>query len=127
MPIHASMKLSLLRPFSKVSVIVLIALGVLTPNAARATLRCEMLPSFFHSYLQHHVRFRTMTPEIEQRTIDTYLRRLDPGRSLLTQKEYDAMTSDMNGIFAKIPFMSLVLASYSFWVSRLRPGSSRRR
>jgi len=78
------------------------ALGVLTPAGTSATLRCEMLPSFFHSYLQHHVRYRSMTPEIEQRTIDTYIRRLDPGRSLLTQKEHDALATDMQGIFAKI-------------------------
>jgi carboxyl-terminal processing protease len=77
-------------------------MGVLAPGGASATLRCEMLPSFVHSYLQHHVRFRTMTPELEQRAIDTYLHRLDPGRSLLTATDSAEIAADLKGIFAKI-------------------------
>ena len=94
-----------LRPsrfFSTFPLLALIVLGVLAPAGAGATLRCEMLPSFFHSYLQHHVRYRAMTPELEQRAIDTYIRRLDPGRSLLTVKEATELAADLKGIFAKI-------------------------
>jgi len=96
------MPLSPFRFLSTISILVLMGLEMSAPSEAGATLRCEMLPSFFHSYLKHHVRFRAMTPELEERAIDTYIRRLDPGRSLLTAKEAEALAADLKGIFSRV-------------------------
>ena len=92
------MALNRLRLFS----LLLALLLALLPDSASATLRCEMLPNFFRSYLQNHVRFRELTPEIEQRTIDTYLRRLDPGRNLLTAPEAGKVVQGLEGLFDQV-------------------------
>jgi carboxyl-terminal processing protease len=51
------------------------------------------------AYLQSHVRFNALTPELEERTVETYVRRLDPSRTLLLASEEAAMRGALRGIF----------------------------
>ena len=50
-----------------------------TPTAAQ--LRCENIPQLARQYLKNHVSQSLLSPEVEERTIDTSLRRNDPSRS----------------------------------------------
>ena len=57
--------------------------AALVAGPAAAELRCNAIPNLMRGYLQNNVRFNDLTEEIERRTIETYVRRLDPSRTLL--------------------------------------------
>jgi carboxyl-terminal processing protease len=72
------------------------------PGAATAeqALTCKLLPKFLSTYLQHHVVYHQLDAELEARTIDTYLRRQDPSRSLLLESEATTLKEQLAGLFA---------------------------
>jgi carboxyl-terminal processing protease len=72
------------------------------PAPAAADLRCEQIPELIDAFLKYHVQHRRRTDEIEARTIDSYLKRLDPSRTLFLQGEIDAMKGSMGDIFEEI-------------------------
>jgi len=70
--------------------------------AATADLSCETVPRFMGAYLQNHVRYHRLDAELEQRTIDTYLLRLDPSQTVLLDDEVAALSKQLEGVFRKI-------------------------
>ncbi len=54
-------------------------------------LGCETLPRLMRTYLQHHIEFRDLSVELRERVAESYLRRLDPSRSLLLRGEADGI------------------------------------
>jgi carboxyl-terminal processing protease len=70
--------------------------------AAERRLECKAVDALVQSFLQNHVRFRQLDPEIESRAIETYVRRLDPSRTLLLESEAAAARASLAGIFEKI-------------------------
>jgi carboxyl-terminal processing protease len=76
-------------------VLVLLALLAGRPAAAASTLTCGDLPDLVALYLQKHLSFRTFSPELEQRTVENYLRRLDPQRVLLLEPEAEQLTQSL--------------------------------
>ena len=72
------------------------------PAAAERRLECKAVHSLVRSFLQNHVRYQQLDPELEQRTIDTYVRRLDPSRTLLLESEAVQARAALAGIFAKV-------------------------
>jgi carboxyl-terminal processing protease len=72
------------------------------PVQAQAELRCSAIPNLMRGYLQNHVRFNQLTEEIERRTIETYVRRLDSSRTLLLASEEAAMRASLRGILSKL-------------------------
>ena len=77
-------------------------LGLAASPASGADLRCTQIPDFVRAYLRNHVLHHTLTDEIEERTADTYLRRLDPSRSLLTEPEAAELRASLAGIFKQV-------------------------
>ena len=69
----------------------LLVLAASPGGAAEQSLTCKLLPKFLTAYLQHHVLYHQLDLQLEARTIDTYLHRLDPSRSLLIEPEADAL------------------------------------
>jgi hypothetical protein len=61
--------------------------AALVAGPAAAELRCNAIPNLMRGYLQNHVRFNELTEQIERRAIETYVRRLDPSRTLLLASE----------------------------------------
>ncbi len=76
--------------------------GLAAPPASGADLRCSQIPEFMRSYLRHHVLHHKLTDELEERTADSYLRRLDPSRSLLTEAEAAEIRATLSGIFEQV-------------------------
>jgi len=70
--------------------------------SADRALSCALLPRFLDAYLKHHVVHHQLDAELEARTIDTYLRRQDPSRSLLTESEAEALRASLKGLFANL-------------------------
>ena len=76
---------------------------LLLPRPAAAELKCNDLPGLMQQFLHHHVlHWAENDPELEARTVDTYLRRNDPSRTLLTRAEEQAIGASMRGAFDRI-------------------------
>jgi carboxyl-terminal processing protease len=69
------------------------------PRPAAASLTCEEIPELTSLYFQKHLRFRSLTDEIRERTVDGYLRRLDPQRVLLLEQEVEPLRTSMLQVF----------------------------
>ncbi len=77
----------------------ILAAATLLAGPAEADLRCDMIPNLMRGYFQNHVRFNERSDEIERRTFEIYVRRLDPSRTLLLASEEAAMRASLRGIF----------------------------
>ena len=71
-------------------------LAVASPSPA-ASLTCEIVPRFMRAYLQNHIRYHRLDQEIEDRTIDAYLRRIDPSRTVLLESEAEQIRRSLGG------------------------------
>jgi len=69
---------------------------------ASAQLRCESVPRWTHEYLKYHVSQNMLSPEVERRTIEIYVQRIDPSRSLLLESEASAARAALLGIFERM-------------------------
>jgi carboxyl-terminal processing protease len=74
----------------------------LAPRPAGAELVCAALPDLLQAFVRNHVQKSALDAELEARTVDTYLRRLDSSRILLTVPEVEAAKASMRGVFARI-------------------------
>ncbi len=74
----------------------------LAPGPAAGELACGALPDLMQDFLRGHVQRTPLGPELEARTVETYLRRLDPSRMLLTRAEVRAVNESMRGVFDRI-------------------------
>ncbi|MCG8589947.1 MAG: S41 family peptidase [Proteobacteria bacterium] len=83
----------------------LLALALLAPGAARAdgySLTCERLPELMRSFLQKHVRFHYLSDQLEERAIESYVRRIDPSQNLLLVSEAEALKTDLAIVFDQV-------------------------
>jgi len=84
------------------SLVLAALLLALAPRPAGAELVCAAVPDLMQAFVRNHVQKSTLDAELEARTIDTYLRRLDASRILLTAPEVEAAKASMRGIFTRI-------------------------
>jgi carboxyl-terminal processing protease len=75
--------------------------GVPAPSPP-GRLRCDVVPKFLESYLQAHIVHKQMTPELRERTVDSYLRALDPSKTLLYASEAQAIRKDDELMFGEL-------------------------
>jgi carboxyl-terminal processing protease len=78
----------------------LLGLGLATP--AYAQLRCQTVPQLAAEYLKGHVEINALTDELEQRAIDTYVRRVDTSRTVFTDSEAAAARARLDAIFERM-------------------------
>jgi len=86
---------------------IVIALGVLaTAPGAHATrtepLTCERIPELTRTYLHKHISFHYVNDDLRQRLIDTYLKRLDPSRSLYLTDEVQGLERKLRGVIQDV-------------------------
>jgi len=74
--------------------------------ATAATVGCETVSRFMSAYLQNHIRHHRLDDQLEERTIDTYLRRFDPSRTVLLEGEVAAIRKSLEGAFANVKLRS---------------------
>ncbi len=72
----------------------------LAPTAAQASepLTCERIPELTRTYLHKHISFHYVNDELRQRLIDTYMKRLDPSKSLYRIDEVTALEQKLRGV-----------------------------
>jgi carboxyl-terminal processing protease len=78
----------------------LAALASAAPAAAQ--LQCESVPRWMHEYLRYHVTQNALSQALEARSIETYVRRIDPSRSLLLESEAVEARASLSGIFLRM-------------------------
>jgi carboxyl-terminal processing protease len=65
-------------------------------------LSCVHLYPIQMKYLEKHVNFSELLPNLEARTIDQYIKRLDPQKLYLMEKDVAQVKKLMTGIFKKV-------------------------
>jgi carboxyl-terminal processing protease len=78
------------------------ALILVTSSPAFAELACGSVPSLARQYLKNHVKQRLLTPEIEERAIDTFVRRIDGSRTLLLDSRAVEIRESLVGVFNRM-------------------------
>lgn len=76
--------------------------SLLAGAPASARLRCDTLPKLLDSYVQAHIVHKRLTPEIQRRTIESYLDALDPSNTIFLADEADVVLADSDRIFREI-------------------------
>jgi carboxyl-terminal processing protease len=84
------------------AVLVLFSLLVLSPNSHAATLACKYIDAIERSFLHQHVTFNSLNENLESRTIEQYIKRLDPAKIYLQKGDLVTIRSKMKGIFQQI-------------------------
>ncbi len=86
--------------------LILIALlGVTTCSASPPPgmpLTCAAMPRLFELLFDQHVQVKRLDADLERRVIDSYLRRIDPSRALLTASEAEATRLQLNGLLGEV-------------------------
>jgi len=65
-------------------------------------LTCDELPRLMGTYLQNHVHYRQLTPELKARVAELHVRALDPSRSILLESDAQQLRDATGGIFAAL-------------------------
>ena len=83
----------------------LVAVLLILPGVASARtsdslhLTCERIPDLLRAYLQKHVRFHALNSELRTRAVNSYLKRVDPSKTLLLRGEVNTLRATLAGTF----------------------------
>jgi carboxyl-terminal processing protease len=69
------------------------------PRTASAGLTCGDISDLITIYFQKHIRFHQLSEEIRHRSIETYLRRIDPQRVLFLEADLREFSESLENIF----------------------------
>ena len=71
-------------------------------SPASAGLTCDRVPELLRAYLNKHYSFRYLNDELRNRTVESYIKRLDPSKSLFLTDEKDKLALDLQGVFQDV-------------------------
>lgn len=74
-------------------------LALASSPAQAKTLECRELPALFKSYTIHHYTQRDLSEDLRKRTIDRFVRGLDPSRTLLLKQDVEALREQASLVF----------------------------
>jgi carboxyl-terminal processing protease len=72
------------------------------PAAASASLTCERIPRLLDVFLEKHISYDELSDQLSSRIQESYLRRLDPSKTLLLEPEAAVLRSEMNELIAQV-------------------------
>ena len=72
--------------------------GTFSPTPATA-LTCGDIPDLTTLFFQKHIRFDRLTDSIKERTVETYLRRVDPQRVLFLDQDVARLEESLMAVF----------------------------
>lgn len=73
-----------------------------TGNDFKTELSCNNVKDIQKGYLLAHILYNDLTPELEKRTVDRYIKFLDGSKMVFTQNDVDTIKNDMKGIFSSL-------------------------
>ena len=65
-------------------------------------LSCESIHPFSEELLRKHIRFHYLNDDLRQRLVDTYVKRLDPSRSLYRADEIQGLRLQLRGVMQDV-------------------------
>jgi len=76
-------------------------LGILltTTSASAQTLQCQSVPALMSVFLGNHFSVNQLTPEVKARTVNLFLKFVDPNKQLLFKEDADKLTKELNDVF----------------------------
>jgi carboxyl-terminal processing protease len=72
--------------------------GPATAASTRNELTCERIPELIVHYLQKHIRFHYPNDELRERIVDSFVRRIDPAKTLYLRSEAEQIEKRLQGI-----------------------------
>ena len=69
---------------------------------ASLTLDCKHLHDISRGFLNYHIQHRQLTPALESRTIDQYVKKFDPFKIYLLAADVESMKKNLKGVFRQI-------------------------
>jgi carboxyl-terminal processing protease len=67
-----------------------------------ANLDCDTLYPLMSGFLAQHLTFKKFSPELESRTVNQFIKSLDPSKLYLLQSDVDQIKKGMNDLFSHI-------------------------
>lgn len=85
-------------------------------------LTCRYIAPILNAYLDRHVNFTELSPELEKRTMDQFLKKLDSGKLYLLEKDVAKIKSMMTGSFKKVKGNNCeaIKKSHKLYVQRVK-------
>ena len=83
------------------AVVLLIASGR-AEAAKNEPLTCGRIPELTRTYLQKHISFHYVNDELRSRLIDTYVKRLDPSKSIYLSDEVKELERKLRGVIQDV-------------------------
>lgn len=82
----------------------LVAFQTVTPTFAEEApvLVCKILPDLIRFPLHHHVKYDSLTPELKSRTIEQFIKRIDPSKTLLYQSDVKELQDSLSRVFEQM-------------------------
>ncbi len=88
------------RPLIRLITVIAILVG---SNAYPATaLQCKLLPTIFGIYLKNHYSNKKLSSELKERTIDQFIREMDPSKNMLLKSDVEALRPKLLALFDKM-------------------------
>lgn len=81
------------------SILLVVSALIAASPAAAMGLSCKRVSELQTAYLNKHYSFRYLNDELRQRTIDSYIKRLDPSKSIFLAGEREKLASRLRGVF----------------------------
>ena len=79
-----------------------VAILLASAPAQAVNLACPALDKIEQVFLNSHIVYKEATPELETRTIDQYIKRLDAAKIYLTDADVTEIHKQMKGVFVKL-------------------------
>ncbi len=77
-----------------------VVLSFFTSSAANAqTLQCQSVPALMSVFLGNHFAVNQLTPEVKSRTVNLFLKFIDPNKQLLFKTDADKITKQLTDVF----------------------------
>ncbi len=76
----------------------LLAVLFCSPSFA-VTLQCKILPTMFGIYLKNHYSVKKLTPQLKERTIDQFIREMDPSKNMLLKADVATLRPKLVSLF----------------------------
>jgi carboxyl-terminal processing protease len=77
-----------------------ISLSMAQASGAQArVLECKHLPLLFQAFLRGHYSMKAMSEEVRNRTVEQFIKSLDPSRTLLLQEDVEALRGQLGLTF----------------------------
>ena len=90
-----------IRSFRAAGMVAALLLGLTagSPSASADELDCDYLPRLIKLFLQRHITFNHLNDELRERSIETYIKRLDPSKTLYLPEDIQPLKTKLRGVF----------------------------